>query len=103
MNTYHEKTGELIENPNLEEGFTYPGQRYIGTERIVLEGTVELYPPGGLGYDKPVYEDCQYYHPYTEDELAAMHPPSQEPSDMEKRLANLEDQLTATKILLGVE
>lgn len=79
MNTYHEKTGELIENPNLEEGFTYPGQRYIGTERIVLEGTVALYPPGGLGYDKPVYEDCQWYHEYTEDELAAMHPTDPEP------------------------
>lgn len=64
MKTYHEKTGELIENPNLEEGFTYPGQRYIGTERIVLEGTVALYPPSGLGYDKPVYEDCLFFHPW---------------------------------------
>lgn len=104
MKTYHEKTGELIENPNLEEGFTYPGQRYIGTERVVLEGTVDLYPPGGLGYDKSVYEDCLYYHTYTEDELAAQHPPDEpNPSDVEKRLTAVEDELQATKILLGVE
>lgn len=77
MKTYDEKTGELIENPNLEEGFTYPGQRYVGTERIVLGGTVELYPPGGLGYDKPVYEDCLWYHEYTKDELAAMQSPEE--------------------------
>lgn len=103
MNIYHETTGELIESPDLEKGRTYPGQRYIGTERIVLEGTVALYPPNGLQHEVPVYEDCLYYHPYTEDELAAMHPPSQEPSDMEKRLATLEDELKAAKILLGVE
>lgn len=75
MKTYHEQTRDLIENPDLEVGYVYPGKRYIGTERIVLEGTVALYPPGGLWYDKPVYEDCQWYHEYTEDELAAQHPP----------------------------
>lgn len=68
MKTYHEKTGELLENPNLEEGFTYPGQRYIGTERVTLERTVELYPPNGLQHEVPVYEDCLYYRPYTEED-----------------------------------
>lgn len=68
MNIYHEKTGELIENPDLEAGYTYPGQRYVGTERVILRGTVELYPPDGLGYDKSVYEDCLYYRPYTEED-----------------------------------
>ena len=54
----------------------------MGTERVTLKGTVERYPPDGLGYDKPVYEDCLYYHTYTEDELAAMHPPDEpQPSD----------------------
>lgn len=104
MKTYNEKTGELIENPNLETGYTYPGQRYVGTERIVLKGTVALYPPAGLSYDKPVYEDCLLYHAYTEEELAAIHPPDDPaPSDMEARLAALEDELAAAKILLGVE
>lgn len=71
MNIYDEKTGELIENPDLEAGYTYPGQRYLGTERVILKGTVELYPPDGLGYDKPVYEDCQLYHAYTEEDKKA--------------------------------
>lgn len=77
MKTYHEQTGELIESPDLSAGYTYPGQRYVGTERVILKGTVALYPPGGLGYDKAVYEDCLRYHEYTEDELAAQHPPDE--------------------------
>lgn len=64
MKTYHEKTGELIENPDLEAGYTYPGKKYLGTERVILRGTVELYPPDGLGYDKAVYEDCLFFHPW---------------------------------------
>lgn len=68
MNTYHEQTGELIESPDLEAGYTYPGQRYIGTERVTLERTVELYPPNGLQHEVPVYEDCLYYRPYTEED-----------------------------------
>lgn len=74
MRTYHEKTGELIESPDLEAGYTYPGQRYIGTERVTLERTVEIYPPNGLQHDVPVYEDCLYYRPYTEeDKQEALH------------------------------
>lgn len=64
MKTYHEKTGVEIESPDLEKGYTYPGQRYVGTERVTLKGTADLYPPGGLGYDKPVYEDCLFFHPW---------------------------------------
>ena len=100
MKTYHEKTGELIESPDLEAGYTYPGQRYIGTERVVLGGTIELYPPGGLEYDKPVYEDCLFFHPWEPGEKPGTDP---QPSDVESRLTALEDELQAAKILLGVE
>ena len=100
MKTYDEKTFELIENPDLSAGCTYPGKRYVGTERVILRGTVALYPPSGLGYDKPVYEDCLFFHPWEPGEKPGTDP---QPSDVETRLANLEDQLTATKILLGVE
>ena len=71
MKTYDEKTGLEIENPDLEKGCTYPGQRYVGTERVILRGTVELYPPDGLGYDKSVYEDCLWYHEYTDEDKKA--------------------------------
>lgn len=71
MKTYDEKTGLEIENPDLEKGYTYPGQRYVGTERVILRGTVELYPPDGLGYEKLVYEDCLWYHEYTDEDKKA--------------------------------
>lgn len=82
MKTYDEKTWTEISNPDLAAGYTYPSRRKIGTERRTHAGTIELYPPDGLSYDKPVYEDCLLYHEYTEDELAAMHPPDDpKPSD----------------------
>lgn len=100
MKIYDEITHEQLESPDLEKGYTYPGQKYLGTERVTLKGTVERYPPGGLEYDKPVYEDCLFFHPWEPGEKPGTDP---QPSDVETRLANLEEQLTATKILLGVE
>lgn len=100
MKIYDEITKEEIVSPDLEAGCTYPGRRYVGTNRIVLGGTVERYPPDGLGYDKPVYEDCLWYHKYTEGEKPGTDP---DPLDVENRLTALEDELQAAKILLGVE
>lgn len=103
MKTYDEKTGLEIENPDLEKGYVYPGRRKVGTEERVLEGTVTERRPEGLRQLVDVYEDCQYYHECTEDELAAMQPPEKPSGDTEARLAALEDELAAAKILLGVE
>ena len=100
MKIYDEITGAELSAPDQEKGYTYPGQRYVGTERIVLGGTVALYPPGGLEYDKPVYEDCLWYHEYTDGEKPGTDP---QPSNVESRLTALEDELQAAKILLGVE
>lgn len=75
MKTYDEKTWEEIQNPDLSAGHTYPARRQTGTERRTHAGTIELYPPNGLQYDAPVYEDCLLYHTYSEEELAAMQPP----------------------------
>ena len=71
MKTYDEKTWEEIQNPDLSAGYTYPSRRRVGTERRTHAGTIELYPPNGLQYDVPVYEDCLYYHPYTEEDKKA--------------------------------
>ena len=75
MKTYDEKTWEEIQNPDLSAGRTCPSQRYIGTERRTHAGTIELYPPNGLQYDVPVYENCLLYHKYTDEELDAMQQP----------------------------
>lgn len=68
MKIYDESTLEEIQNPGLDTGYVYPGRRYLGTKRVTLEGTAELYPPGGLQHEVPVYEDCQMYHTYTEED-----------------------------------
>lgn len=75
MKTYDEKTWTEISNPDLAVGYTYPSRRKIGTERRTHAGTETMYPPNGLQYDVPVYEDCLLYHAYSEEELAAMQPP----------------------------
>lgn len=94
MKTYHEKTGELIESPDLDAGYVYPSQRYIGTKRVTLERTVELYPPGGLQHAVPVYEDCQLYHTYTAAELAA-RVLAQQPTQLDR----VEAQVTYTAMM----
>ena len=71
MKTYDEKTWEELSIPELENGFVYPARRQTGTKRMTHEGTEKLYPPNGLQYEVPVYEDCQLYHAYTEEDKQA--------------------------------
>lgn len=68
MKTYDEKNWDEVLNPDLEAGYVYPSQRYIGTKRVTLERTAELYPLGGLQHEVPMYEDCQLYHAYTDED-----------------------------------
>lgn len=81
MTIYDEITHELIENPDLEAGRLYEGVIVVGheEERIeVMGGTVTAARPAGLRRRIPAHditEPCQYYHKYTEEELAAQHPP----------------------------
>ena len=75
MKTYDEKTWEEIKEPDLSKGDIYQSRRQTGTKRMTLTGTESLYPPNGLQYEVPVYEDCWLYHACTKEELAAMHPP----------------------------
>lgn len=82
MKTYLSGTTKEIQNPDLSKGYTYPGRIKVGTRDVVMEGSVETYPPNGLRHREDVYEDCLWYHEYTEDELAAIHPPDEpQPSD----------------------
>ena len=82
MKTYDEVTHELIENPDLENGYIYPGQIQVGMteERSeVMDGTVEVFPPNGLKRyypPEPIYEDCYFYHKYKDREKSSSSPSS---------------------------
>ncbi len=98
MAVYDELTGELLTDPDLSAGYLYDGQRVTvhhdavepvteigilpGTEHCNggagLQGTIVV-TPGTPAWDE--YEECQYYHKYTEAELAAQHPPDTGGSD----------------------
>lgn len=77
MKIYDEITLEELTAPDLDAGYLYDGQRQTGTtvDRYeVMAGTVTPERPQGLRHlvrGVAVYEDCQYYHKYTADELAA--------------------------------
>lgn len=105
MKIYDEITREEITEPDLSAGYVYDGVIVTGhtEERIeVMEGTVTEARPEGLKHRVPaqdITEPCQWYHKYTEEELEQQNPSG----DMEKRIAALEEELAAAKILLGVE
>lgn len=105
MKIYDEITREEIQVPDLSAGYVYDGVIVTGrTEEQyeVMEGTITKERPEGLRHLIPaqdITEPCQWYHAYTEEELEQQNPTG----DMEKRLAALEDELAAAKILLGVE
>ena len=88
MKTYNAITGEEIESPDLEAGYTYPGKRYIGTQKVVMQGSVERYPPSGLRHEEPVYEDCLFWQP--------TEPPEQQEPDIDKKIS---DAVTAAVAL----
>lgn len=76
MKIYDEISHEEITSPNLSAGYVYGGVMVTGyTEETteVMEGTVTEDRPEGLVRivpAKPITEECQYYHKYTEEELA---------------------------------
>lgn len=105
MAIYDELTKEPIENPDLEAGYVYDGviiTGYTEGRYEVMQETVTEKRPKGLRTwvpPEPITEPCQWYHKYTEEELAQQ----QEDKDTQKRIAALEDELAAAKILLRVK
>lgn len=88
MKIYDELTGVELTAPDLGAGYLYPDRRLVAHHDAVEEVSHLEPMPGtdGLRWkvvDTPAseawdeYEACLYYHPYTEDELAAMQPPSE--------------------------
>lgn len=82
MKIYDEITKAELITPDLDKGYLYARRMVTGrTEDAyeVMEGTVTKDCPDGLrqfipGHD--LYEDCQFYHAYTEEELAARKKPT---------------------------
>lgn len=86
MKTYIYGTTQEIQSPDLSKGYTYPGRIKMGTRDVVMEGSVETYPPNGLRHREDVYEDCLFYVEGTPPE--ATQP--EEPTDLDTRVAALE-------------
>lgn len=74
LKIYDEITHEKIQDPDLKKGYLYDGKIKTGTEpekTEIMKGTITERNPEGLKRIIPaknIYEDCQYYHEYTEDE-----------------------------------
>lgn len=105
MDIYDEITQQKITDPDLSAGYLYDGVIVTGQveEHIqVMEGTVTADRPDGLRRLVPardITEPCRWYHTYTEEEKEQQ----QQQASVEERLAALEEQLAAAKILLGVD
>ena len=61
MKIYIDGTTAEIQNPDMSNGYTYPGRIKTGTRDVVMEGSVETYPPNGLRHREDVYEACLFY------------------------------------------
>lgn len=119
MEIYNENM-ELIENPDLSLGYLKDSIRTVYHEAVesVQEKwhyeVVKEYPNGGKDIQKVIdvvgiqAQDAwdeeipiQIYILYTPEELEAIEEERNKPTQ-EERIASLEEQLFATKILLGV-
>ncbi len=96
MKIYDEITKEeIISEIDSSKGYTYDGKiksGHVDETKRIMEGSVNEFWPNGMeeivpGYD--TYDDCLYYHAYTEEELQAIQ-------DEKDRLAQEEaDRLAA--------
>lgn len=100
MKIYDEITNEELTSPNLAAGYLYTSRRVIGhTEESyeIMEGTVTEKCPGGLRRLIPahnIYEDCQFYHAYTDAEIAERNKPT-----LDDRITTVEAQATYTAMM----
>ena len=97
MKIYDEITKkELIkESCDLEKGYLYDGQiktGHVDTSYEIMEGSVNEFWPDGMKREIPehdIYEDCQYYHTYTEAEIAEKEAADKNAAEAAEREANI--------------
>ena len=96
MKIYDELTGAELTAPDESAGYLYAGQRivkHVGETTEIMTGTVTADCPQGLRRIIPahdVYEDCQYYHAYTKEEIEA-----QKAEQTESSKPTLQEQVDA--------
>lgn len=100
MKIYDEITNEELASPDLSAGYLYAARLVIGhTEESyeIMEGTVTEKCPGGLRRLIPahnIYEDCQFYHTYTAEEIAQRNKPT-----LQDQISAVEAQATYTAMM----
>lgn len=111
MKIYDEITKEELTAPDESKGYLYESQIKTGmTEDTyeVMEGTVTEGCPNGLRRLIPghaVFEACQFYHTYTDEEIKRMEEQAaaeQAAKDREERIARIDSidaQVTYTAMM----
>ena len=111
MKIYDEITHEELTAPDESKGYLYDSQIKTGmTEDTyeVMEGTVTEDCPNGLRRLIPghaVYEACQFYHTYTDEEIKRMEEQAaaeQAEKEREERIARIDGidaQVTYTAMM----
>lgn len=111
MKIYDEITKEELTAPDESKGYLYESQIKTGmTEDTyeVMEGTVTEDCPNGLRRLIPghaVYEACQFYHTYTDEEIKRMEEQAaaeQADKEREERIARIDSidaQVTYTAMM----
>ena len=111
MKIYDEITKEELTAPDESKGYLYEGQIKTGmTEDTyeVMEGTVTEDCPNGLRRLIPghaVFEACQFYHTYTDEEIKRMEERAaaeQAAKDREAKIAmidSIDAQVTYTAMM----
>lgn len=111
MKIYDEITKEELTAPDESKGYLYESQIKTGmTEDTyeVMEGTVTEECPNGLRRLIPghaVFEACQFYHTYTDEEIKRMEEQAaaeQTAKDREERIARIDSidaQVTYTAMM----
>lgn len=111
MKIYDEITKEELTAPDESKGYLYESQIKTGiTEDTyeVMEGTVTEDCPNGLRrliHGHAVYEACQFYHTYTDEEIKRMEEQAaaeQAAKDREERIGRIDSidaQVTYTAMM----
>lgn len=111
MKIYDEITKEELTAPDESKGYLYDSQIKTGmTEDTyeVMEGTVTEDCPNGLRRLIPghaIFEACQYYHTYTDEEIKRMEEQAaaeQADKEREERIARIDSidaQVTYTAMM----